>query len=183
MHDLSARYMITILTWKCLHMTNDAHWLVMNSLKDTSHCNCKVTCSVFHYSDVMMMAMVSQIIGVSIVCSTVCSSADQRKHQSSESLAFVRGTHRWSIDFHHKGAVTRKCFHLMTSSCGIAFTLKQALAQTSHLNIIMFTGVSALTHSLWDQKNGKWHVSIIKCNFFILIIEYHLLCSRMSRWW
>ena len=38
-----------------------------------------------------MSAMVSQITGVSIVCSTVYSGADQRKHQSSASLAFVTG--------------------------------------------------------------------------------------------
>ena len=33
-----------------------------------------------HYSDVIMSTMVSQITGVSIVYSTVCSGADQRKH-------------------------------------------------------------------------------------------------------
>ena len=42
-----------------------------------------------HYSDVIMSAMASQITGVSIVCSAVCSGADQRKYQSSASLAFV----------------------------------------------------------------------------------------------
>ena len=40
-----------------------------------------------------MSTMASQITGVSIVCSTVGSGADQRKHQSSTSLAFVRGIH------------------------------------------------------------------------------------------
>ena len=33
--------------------------------------------------------------GVSIVCSTVCSGANQRKHQSSASLAFVTGIISW----------------------------------------------------------------------------------------
>ena len=46
-----------------------------------------------HYIDVIMSAM-AQITGVSIVYSTVCSGADQRKHQSSASVAFVRGIHR-----------------------------------------------------------------------------------------
>ena len=46
---------------------------------------------VTHYSNVIMSTMASQITGVSVVCSTVCSGADQRKHQSSASLAFVRG--------------------------------------------------------------------------------------------
>ena len=35
---------------------------------------------------------------------------DQRKHQSSASLAFVRGIHRWPMNSPHKGAVTRKMF-------------------------------------------------------------------------
>ena len=39
-----------------------------------------------HYSDVIISAMVSQITGVSMVFSTVCSGADKRKHQSSASL-------------------------------------------------------------------------------------------------
>ena len=42
-----------------------------------------------------MGAMESRITSVSIVYSIVCSGADQRKHQSSTSLAFVRGIHRW----------------------------------------------------------------------------------------
>ena len=47
-----------------------------------------------HYNDVTMSAMVSQITGILTVCSTVCSGAHQRKHQSSASLAFVTGIHR-----------------------------------------------------------------------------------------
>ena len=38
------------------------------------------------------------------------SGADQRKHQSSASLAFVRGIHRWPVNSPHKGPVTRKMF-------------------------------------------------------------------------
>ena len=68
------------------------------------------------YSDVLLRAMAFQITGVSLVYSTVCSGANQRKHQSSASLAFVRGIHRWPVNSSHKWSVTRKCFHLMTSS-------------------------------------------------------------------
>ena len=53
-----------------------------------------------------MSAMASQITGASIVCSGV----DQRKHQSSAPLAFVRGIQRRPVDSLHKGAVTRKIF-------------------------------------------------------------------------
>ena len=38
------------------------------------------------------------------------SRADQRKHQSSASLAFVWGIHRWPVSSPHKGSVTRKMF-------------------------------------------------------------------------
>ena len=57
-----------------------------------------------HYSDVIMAAMTYQISISAIVYSTVYSGGNQRKHQSSTSLAFVRGIHRWRhhivIDIH-----------------------------------------------------------------------------------
>ena len=55
-----------------------------------------------------MGAMASQIS--TIVYSTVYSGADQRKHQSSESLAFVRKIQRWPVNSPHKWPVTRKIF-------------------------------------------------------------------------
>ena len=63
-----------------------------------------------HYSDVELSAMASRNTGVSIVYSTVCSGADQRQHQSSASLAFVRKIHRLPMNSPHKGPVTRKMF-------------------------------------------------------------------------
>ena len=47
-----------------------------------------------HYSDVVMGTVVSQITSLTIVYSTVYSGVDQRKHQSSALLAFMRGIHR-----------------------------------------------------------------------------------------
>ena len=69
-----------------------------------------------HYSDVIMGALASQIPSLVTVHSTVYSGTDQRKHQISASLAFVQGIHRWPVNSPHKWPVTRKCFHLMTSS-------------------------------------------------------------------
>ena len=63
-----------------------------------------------HCSDVIISAMASQITSLTIVYSTVYSDADQRKHQSSASLAFVGGIHRWPVNSPHKGPVTRKIF-------------------------------------------------------------------------
>ena len=61
-----------------------------------------------YYSDVIMGAMTSQITSFTIVYSIVYSGADKRKYQSSASLAFVRGIHRWQVDSPHQGPVTRK---------------------------------------------------------------------------
>ena len=63
-----------------------------------------------HYSDVILGTMAFQITSLTIVNSTVYSGADQRKHQSSASLAFVRGIYWWPVNSPHKGPVTRKMF-------------------------------------------------------------------------
>ena len=52
--------------------------------------NCGST--LYHYGDIIMGTMASQITSLAIVYSTVYSGADQRKHQSSASLAFVWGS-------------------------------------------------------------------------------------------
>ena len=57
-----------------------------------------------------MGAMTSQITSLTIGNSTVYPGADQRKHQSSASLAFVRGIHRGPVNSPHKVPVTRKMF-------------------------------------------------------------------------
>ena len=57
-----------------------------------------------------MSLIASQITSLTIVYSTVYSDADQRKHQSSASLAFVRGIHRGPVNSPHKWTVTRKMF-------------------------------------------------------------------------
>ena len=57
-----------------------------------------------------MGAMASQITSLTGVYSTVWLGADQRKHQSSASLAFVGEIHRWPVNSPHKGPVTRKMF-------------------------------------------------------------------------
>ena len=70
-----------------------------------------------HYNDVIMTTIASQITSFMVVYSTVYSNPDQRKHQSSASLAFVWGIHRDRWIPRTKGQLRGKCFHLMTSSC------------------------------------------------------------------
>ena len=70
----------------------------------------QVSAWINHYDDVTMSLMASQITSPTIVCSIVYSGADPRKHQSSASLAFVRGIHRGPVNSPHKWPVTRKKF-------------------------------------------------------------------------
>ena len=74
-------------------------------------------------SDVIMSAVASQITGVTTVYRTVCSGEDHRKHQSSASLAFVMGIHRWPVNSPHKGSDAENISiwwrHLYHWPCGL----------------------------------------------------------------
>ena len=63
-----------------------------------------------HYCDVIMSPTASQITSLTIVYSIFYSITDQRKHQRSASLAFVRGIHRRPVNSPHKWPVTREMF-------------------------------------------------------------------------
>ena len=111
-----------------------------------------------HYNDVIMSAISSQITSLTIVYSTVYSAADQRKHQRSASLAIVRGIHRGPVNSPHKWSVTRKCFHLMTSSCGIIVRPGCGIYR------LMFTPSSSTPLTL------TWYaIPLLKNNFHIFI--------------
>ena len=86
---------------KLLTQNRYAHILLWRTYCHTQHC-----------SDVIMSMMGSQITSLTIVYSTVYSDADQRKHQSSASLAFVREIHPWPMNSPHIWPVTRKLFPL-----------------------------------------------------------------------
>ena len=64
------------------------------------------TTDLLHYNDIIMSAIASQVTSLTTVYSTIYSDTVQRKHQSSASLTFVRGT----VNSSHKGPVTRKMF-------------------------------------------------------------------------
>ena len=74
-----------------------------------------------HYDDVIMTMLASQITSITVVYSIVYSGVNQRKHQSSASLAFVWEIHRGPVNFPHKWPVTRKMFPfddvIMTTGC------------------------------------------------------------------
>ena len=78
-----------------------------------------IHCILSQNGDVIMTTIASQITSLTVVYSIVYSDADQRKHQSSASLAFVWGIHRDRWIPRTKGQLRGKCFHLMTSSWNV----------------------------------------------------------------
>ena len=94
---------LVILAWTC-HKSSRADKLEIDTQRHTQNNRQQ------HYNDVIMGMIASQITSLTIVYSIVYSEADQRKHQSSAWLAFVRGIHRGPVNSPHKRPVTRKMF-------------------------------------------------------------------------
>ena len=106
-------YNFTQLPW---HLQSVWHRICVHIQADLDifwyYCLC-----IYHYCDAIMGTIASEITSLTIVYTTVYSDADQSKHQSSASLAFVWGIHRDRWIPCTKGQLRGKCFHLMTSSC------------------------------------------------------------------
>ena len=105
-----------------------------------------------------MTTMASQITSLTVVYSTVYSDADHRKHQSSASLAFVRGIHRDRWIPRTKGQLRGKCFHLMTSSWDgpLASIRKESLKKKQ---------LSTCAFMKWrNDLKCRWHIKyVFKC--------------------
>ena len=110
-----------------------------------------------------MGAMASKITSPTIVQSTVYSGADQRKHQSSASLALVRGIHRWPENSPHKGPVTRKMFPLddgmMVISCRPSLHPRECVGSSWRLdvNISRCRHMCGCSISLREEFQVQWH--------------------------
>ena len=115
-----------------------------------------------HYSDVIISAMASQITGISIVYSIVCSGSDHIKHQRSASLTFVRGIHRWPVNSPHKGPVKRKCFHLMMS---LWYTIHRCWNWTAYQTIEWATDSTPISNWIWIWEGCTFHI-INPCSIF-----------------
>ena len=87
---------------------NTRTWSCRNKQQCPLGGNCLAKC--IHYDDVIMIMLASQITSLTVVYSIVYSGVNQRKHQSSASLAFVREIHRGPVNFPHKWPVTRRMF-------------------------------------------------------------------------
>ena len=88
-------------------LDNQIQWNL--TVTTTSIIKC-ITYDLFHYGDVIMSAMASKITSLAIGYSTVYSGENERKHQSSASLAFVRGIKCRPVNSPQKEPVTRNMF-------------------------------------------------------------------------
>ena len=105
------------------------------------HCNADRIC-MKHSDDVIMGSIAPQITSLTIVYSIIYSDADQRKHQSSASLTFVRGIHRGPVNSPHKWPVTRKMFPFDD----VIMTLPKLhghRSQELHLFLVLYLGQAA----------------------------------------
>ena len=120
---------------------------------------------LLHYSGGIVSTMASQINSITIVYSTVCSGADQIKHQSSASLAFVRWIRRLPANSPHKGPVTRKMFPfdavimfigskqcLITQSLVMRHCSKAILQLPQYQWIYFTTGIKRACGHIWQAK-------------------------------
>ena len=106
-----------------------------------------------HYNDVIMGAMASEIISLTIVCSTVYSGADHRKHQSSASLAFVCGEFPGDRRIPRtNGPKCGKCFHLMTSS----WKHRYAAAESAAVALVTRATEMGITELISLSPDKQW---------------------------
>ena len=111
-----------------------------------------------HYDDVIMSLMASQITSLTIVYSTSYSGVDERKYQSSASLAFVRGIHRGPVNSPHKRPVTRKMFPF-DDVIMIATLEWQDTSWVMTFRYLRDVGISWGTHcSPFIQQHFHWNI-------------------------
>ena len=123
---------------------------------------------------IMVISMVSQNTSVTIVCATVYSGADERKHQISGSLAYVWGIHseRWIP--RTKGPVTWKMFPFDD-------VIMCILAMPEKGNLCPFNSVSfpcGHGHPVWQDRLARME-NLIK-DLLAKHISCHVLIQRSN---
>ena len=76
--------------YPCRQMASLDHNGLILPLESEFFCPCS--------SSITVTSWMSAVTGLLIVCSTVSSGADKKKHQSSAPSAFVSGVHRWPVN-------------------------------------------------------------------------------------
>ena len=114
-----------------------------------------------------MGVIASQITSITIIHPTVYSGTDQRKHQSSSSLAFIRGIHRWP-DF----CVPGPCFQPL-SLVSVLFNVGLESRQTKSLAVSLpFPRISLDKRFPVSRKSKAYQSGSAERNLFF-----------MAPWW
>ena len=154
-----------LFSTKPVHKTTLTKKLRALSLWEIEHANTKETGGYktswyIHYNDVIIGAIASQITIPTIVYPIAYSDADKKKHQSSASLAFVRGNHRGPVNSPHKWPVTRKMFPfddvIMSSQYHgpsgwiCKYTLK-AVSKSMSISFMLYISNFKVQHLFWAE--------------------------------
>ena len=142
-----------------------------------------------HYSDVITGAIESQINSLIIIYSTVYSDADPRKHQSSVSLAFVRGIHRGPVNSPQKGPVTRKMFpfdhavpddyrqHVLAPCCLLHWLCASNI-------VFLYFSIRVMTWCIQclqlAYRHNSYHFIIITNNKLCVVPSVEKLCNAFD---
>ena len=141
-----------------------------------------------HYGDVIMGAIAFQITSLTIVYSTVYSDADQRKHQSSSSLALVRGIHRpaqmasnaenVSIRWRHRDGYNSCTQSTQSNYCNCFKLLQNSTYLRSSQDD--YTDLSTIKHTCKEKQNISFFQEISKNSWKILVCFWNDMYILMS---
>ena len=172
----------------------------MLRLPDSSPSGCAMT--FVYYNDVIMGPMAFHITSLSSVYSTVYSRTDQRKLQSSASLAFVWEIQRRPVNSPYKEPVTRKMYPfddvIMSWACAMTFVCNRRelflAAFLHHYNgVIMsamesqITGISSLCSTVCSGAGQRKHQNSASLAFVMGIHRWqvdspHVGCQPIAPW-
>ena len=144
--------------------------------------------NIRHYDDVIMTMLASQITSLTVVYSIVYSGVNQRKHQSSASLVFVREIHRRPVNFPHKWPVTRKMFPfddvIMISFAVISHIARAPAQSSSKLSWLewreMVPAIRTRAPSQYKDRLSRYGISIIMINPILVRRCPHI--EKALRW-
>ena len=142
-----------------------------------------------HYNDIIMGAIASQITSLTIVYSIVCSDSDQRVHQSSASLAFVRGI------LHTNGQLGEKCFHLMMSSWRVSTRNMRTTKTQQTIHILIFLCFEHFSINSHNRHSASHEICIFHGRHYACCVnwwknaqnkeksKYHVPDPFECEWW
>ena len=140
-----------------MYVQQTKHNTVARIFNEACHTTCALYVNSLHYTDVILSVMASQITGVSIVCFTVCSGADQRKTQTLHVTGLCEGNLPVTYGFPSQRPSDAKMFPLD--------------------DVIMFLGKAILHESVHE-----FHI-LVKSFSLLCIYNIHLCIFIANERW